>query len=66
MDRFFTVTTCDRCNSPLIPIRIMSWFTTETICEKCSTEEEIIKSKLRENGIQNAMEGCGYIPKVQK
>ena len=37
-DPFFTQTNCDRCNSPL-PVRTMSYFTTETICMDCSDKE---------------------------
>jgi len=63
-DPFFTQTYCDRCSNDL-RVRTMSWFTTETICMECSAKEDVIKQKLRERGIEDAMEGCGYVPKIQ-
>ena len=59
-DKFFSTTICDRCGANLTS-RIMSWFTTQTICMKCSIDEGNIKKKLREQG-KGSMEGCGYIP----
>ena len=38
-DRFFTQKTCDRCGGSLDGGRIMSMFSTECICMKCSEEE---------------------------
>jgi hypothetical protein len=43
----------------------MSWFTNETICMECADKEAAIKEQLRAKGIQDAMEGCGYIPKPE-
>jgi len=57
----FEATECDRCGGDLIS-RIMSWFTTETICMDCSAKEGIIKRQLREQGDPTAQEGCGFIP----
>lgn len=63
-DYFWTVDHCQRCGkSPLIA-RIMSWFTDATICLDCASKEDEIKCKLRAKGIDDAMEGCGYIPEV--
>lgn len=62
-DTFFSKHSCDRCSRPL-RARIMSWFTKETICLPCSSKEQEIKNKLRAKGIQDALEGCGYIPKT--
>ena len=62
-DDFLKKKNCDRCDSDL-PSRIMSWFTKETICLECSGKESEIKSNLRKNGISDAMEGCGFIPKM--
>lgn len=61
---FYSKIKCDRCGGEL-GARIMSWFTRETICMKCSADEEEIKKKLRESG-KNPLdyEDCGYIPKV--
>ena len=56
MDEFFEQKNCDRCHKELTA-RIMSWFTTETICLECSEKEDKIKSKLREQGILNAQRG---------
>ena len=60
-DDFFSKTKCDRCGEEL-SVRIMSWFTEETICMTCSEAEKVIKKQLRDLGIKGAMEGCGYIP----
>lgn len=60
-DPFFTKRTCDRCPNDLA-VRIMSWFNKDVICMECHDKEEIIKKALRAKGIDDAMEGCGYIP----
>lgn len=65
MDKFFSQTTCDRCPNPLT-VRTMSWFNNDTICMECSDKESTIKKTLRANGIDDAMEGCGYIPKIEE
>ena len=57
---FFTQTHCDRCQKPLVPARIMSWFTKETICMDCSKKEKELRAKLPNNG--RDYEGCGYVP----
>lgn len=63
---FFTQDHCDRCkkslSEPGSSSRIMSWFTTDTICFDCSTKEREIKQALRKQGNQKAMEGCGFVP----
>lgn len=65
MRDFLSVENCQRCGASLKgKARTMSWFTTETICMDCSAKEDKIKQKLREKGIENAMEGCGYVPTV--
>ena len=64
-DTFFTQDKCDRCTNPL-PVRILSWFNEDTICMECSDKEKDIKKALREKGIEDAMEGCGYIPDPEK
>ena len=58
-DTFFSASDCSRCGGPLTA-RIMSWFTNETICMKCSQQEGVIRSFLPDNG--DAYEGCGYVP----
>ena len=63
MADFLSKSNCDRCGGDL-KVRTMSWFTEGTICMTCSDKEKAIKTALREKGIQNAMEGCGYIPKI--
>jgi hypothetical protein len=56
---FFDKTDCDRCGRKL-DSRIMSWFTDDTICMKCSEEEDEIKKEMRKNGHNpNDFEGCG-------
>ena len=57
---FFTQTHCDRCQKPLVPARIMSWFTKETICMDCSKKEKELRAKLPNHG--RDYEGCGYVP----
>jgi len=40
-----------------------SWFLDNSpICQKCDNKESEIKRRLRNMGIHDAMEGCGYIP----
>jgi hypothetical protein len=67
-DAFFTKTHCDRCGQSLGEPRIstMSWFTEECICMDCRDKEKPIKAALRAKGISNAMEGCGFIPNVER
>jgi hypothetical protein len=57
---FFTQTHCDRCKKPLIPARIMSWFTKETICMACNKKEQDLRATLPDHG--RDWEGCGYVP----
>ena len=64
-DQFLSQSTCSRCPKDL-SVRIMSWFNNDTICMKCSAKETEIKDKLRHMGIKDAMEGCGYIPKIDE
>ena len=64
MDSFYQ-TRCSRCSNDL-NVQIMSWFNEQTICMDCSDKESEIKQKLREKGIQDAMEGCGYVPNPEK
>ena len=65
MDSFFNQTRCSRCSNEL-KVRTMSWFNEQTICMDCSNKEGEIKRKLRDKGIQDAMEGCGYVPDPEK
>ena len=39
MDRFYTVSKCDRCGGSLEGGRIMSMFNTDCLCMKCKEEE---------------------------
>ena len=64
-DPFFAQDSCDRCFGRL-SIRTMSWFNKDCICMNCSDKEKGIKDKLRTKGIQDAMEGCGFIPDPDK
>jgi len=63
-DRFFTTTTCDRCQVSLEgKARKMSWFTDECLCEICIDKEKELRMKLEGQGINVAdLEGCGYMP----
>jgi hypothetical protein len=47
-----------------LSIRTMSWFTTETICSKCSSTERELRIMLRQK-FGHDFEGCGYIPKLE-
>lgn len=62
-DTFFSQPNCDRCGKKLTS-RIMSWFTSDTICLDCSKKESAIKQKLKEKGDNKSYEGCGYIPET--
>ena len=63
-DDFFNKTNCDRCGENIKgePF-IMSWFTEEAICMKCSIKEKEIREKMA--GYGRNFEGCGYIPDPQ-
>ena len=58
-------TRCQRCGGDL-QVSIMSWFTTETICMDCADKEDVIKKQLRDQGKSGAMEGCGFVPKLEE
>jgi hypothetical protein len=64
-DKFFTQSSCDRCGDSLSgKTRTMSWFTEECICGKCSKEENEIKKRALDKGVDSrSLEGCGFIPK---
>ncbi|MGA2296061.1 MAG: gamma-glutamylcyclotransferase [FCB group bacterium] len=62
-DKFFTQSQCDRCGNNLYA-RIMSFFTTETICLDCSLKEDELKQNLPDGG--KSYEGCGYIPNINE
>ena len=62
MTDLFKATHCDRCKKELNKGRKMSWFTEETICIVCCSEEEKIKCSLDDS---SKYEGCGYVPKIE-
>ena len=62
-DRFFTMTACQRCGGGL-SIRMMSWFTEQTICASCADKESELRAKLPNRG--RDLEGCGYLPEAPK
>lgn len=64
-DTFLSQTNCDRCSKNL-SVRMMSWFTKETLCMDCIKKEDVIKKALRAKGIKDAMEGCGFVPDPDK
>ena len=64
-DPFFTTPVCGRCGLTL-NARIMSWFNADAICMSCSAKEDVIKQALRAKGVENAMEGCGFVPQKGK
>lgn len=62
---FFKARPCDRCgDKEAIVFYTMSWFTYERICMKCSEHEQVVKKRLRALGLPKAMEGCGFVPKM--
>ena len=65
-DTFFSQERCDRCLEDLKGVRIMSWFTNQTICMECAEKEDKIKKQLRESGDTKSYEGCGFVPEVKK
>jgi predicted nucleic acid-binding Zn ribbon protein len=50
LDTFLTQENCDRCGDKLV-VRTMSWFTDETICEKCSDQEIQFKTNINKIGL---------------
>ena len=64
-DRLFDAKSCERCRSTDLSVRMVSWFTEQTICMVCSDKESVIKTELRARGDKSAMEGCGYVPKLE-
>jgi len=63
LDEFFNKKNCDRCGE-ILKVRIMSWFTKDTLCMACKDREDQLKQNLEEKGTDvRALEGCGYIPK---
>lgn len=62
MDKnFFEQDYCERCHTDLSS-RTTSWFTTETICLKCSMWEDIIIEESERS--RSELEGIGTVPKV--
>lgn len=62
-DTFLINQKCERCGNKL-DVRIMSWFNEDIICMNCSRTENQMKVRLRQFGIRDALEGCGYIPNI--
>jgi len=62
-DLFFKKENCDRCGNKLT-VRMLSWFTNETLCMDCVIKEDEIKKKLPNNGKE--FEGCGYMPELKE
>ena len=53
---------CDRCGVNSDAISVMSWFTTEMICEHCKALERQVQVQLPNQGME--FEGCGFIPEI--
>jgi hypothetical protein len=51
---------CHRCGNEFGVGKIMSWFTTEMICDKCLPIERALREKFPHKA--NDYEGCGFIP----
>lgn len=69
-DDFFRSRPCDRCGSDDAKnTHIMSWFTEERICMKCSEVEDEIKKKLNNKygaELARRYEGCGRVPTLKE
>ena len=66
-ETFFNQKHCDRCGNDL-PVRIMSFFTDETICTECRDKEKIIRNKIERKegpGADRKYEGYGRIPSME-
>jgi hypothetical protein len=62
----FHLTECEQCGGDL-RVRAMSWFTHQIICGVCWEKENVLRLELFARGVDlNALEGCGYIPKLEK
>jgi len=57
---------CDRCGQKIDLVRNWSWFVPQIICPVCTAKEDGVRRKLREAGVEDTMQGCGYIPSVQR
>jgi len=53
--------TCDRCGAGLSGHNL-SWFTLEAICPACADAEDATRRQARAAGVEDAMEGCGFLP----
>jgi hypothetical protein len=63
---FFSKQKCDRCKKEL-GTRQMSWFTNDTLCDKCIDTEQAYKERMRKAGMPpEKYEGCGYVPAIPK
>jgi len=66
---FFIQRYCDRCNRELGGRRSLSFFTSDVICADCSSEEEEIRKRIREeDGDPNAdlrYQNIGFLPKLK-
>ena len=57
---------CERCGGDL-RVRGMSWFTFEAICGDCIEKEKAIRLALIDRGEDlDALENCGYVPRLDK
>ena len=63
-DTFFSQPNCSRCGKEL-RVRIMSWFTEETICMACHNNEVGLRQMIRKAGLESKYpEGCGHMPTI--
>lgn len=60
MKKIKTNECCDRCGNKFGISKIMSWFTTEMICDKCIPIERALREEFPHNA--HDYEGCGFMP----
>ena len=69
LDRFTTIhynkKFCERCNSKLSGINILSWFNDQAICMNCSEAEKNLIDILEKSGhTKEDFIDCGQIPDI--
>jgi len=53
---------CDRCDKKMNQVYNLSWFTPQTLCTECRSQDDAVRQAAFNAGIEDGMEGCGYLP----